>query len=218
MKRLLTVTATVSLAAFLGCGGGGGGSETAPVNEEALMDPKSPAMNQQAPDKFDVEFKTNTGNFVVSVNRSDAPLGADRFFNLVNAGFYNECRFFRVVPNFMAQFGFHGDPGVSEVWFDAHFPDDPATLGNKRGTITFATRGAGTRTTQLFINFKDNDYLDKKGFSAFGTITSGMEIVDSINSEYGEQPSQQQIGRKGNHYLKKLFPNLDYIIQARVVE
>jgi cyclophilin family peptidyl-prolyl cis-trans isomerase len=118
----------------------------------------------------------------------------------------------------MAQFGFHGDPEVTAMWVDATIPDDPVKQSNTRGVITFATRGPNTRTTQLFINFKDNSYLDKDGFTGFGHVTKGMEVVDSINSKHGQKPSQNQIGRKGNAYLKKLFPDLDYIEYARVID
>ncbi len=204
------------MLAAMGCSGSEEGSSK--VDQEALMDPKSPAMNQQAPDEFKVEFKASTGRFVVQVTRDQAPHGADRFYNLVQAGFYNECRFFRVVPNFMAQFGAPGDPEITTVWGEATIPDDQVKDSNKRGTITFASRGANTRTTQLFINFKDNSYLDGQGFAPFGKVVEGMEAVDAINSEYGQKPNQQQIGAKGNHYLKKIFPNLDYIKQARIID
>ena len=204
------------MLAAMGCSGSEEGSSK--VDQEALMDPKSPVMNQQAPDEFKVEFKASTGRFVVQVTRDQAPNGADRFYNLVQAGFYNECRFFRVVPNFMAQFGAHGDPEVSAAWGDATIPDDPVKESNQRGTITFASRGPDTRTIQLFVNYKDNSYLDGQGFAPFGKVVEGMEAVDSINSEYGEKPNQQQIGAKGNHYLKKIFPNLDYIKQARIID
>lgn len=205
------------MLAAMGCSGSEEGSSK--VDQEALMDPKSPAMNQQAPDEFKVEFKASTGRFVVQVTRDLAPNGADRFYNLVQAGFYNECRFFRVVPNFMAQWGFHGDPEITAAWFEATIPDDPVKESNKRGAITFAKqREPNTRTTQLFINYTDNTHLDGKGFAPFGKVVEGMEAVDSINSEYGQKPNQQQIGAKGNHYLKKIFPNLDYIKQARIID
>ena len=203
------------------CGGDGGDSSASAVNEDALKDPKSPKspeMTKKAPDDFNVEFKTSKGSFVVSVDRNLAPNGVDRFYNLVNAGFYTECRFFRVMENFMAQFGFHGNPEVTGVWADATIPDDPIKGSNTRGTITFATRGANTRTTQLFINLIDNSRLDGQGFAAFGSVTQGMDVVDSIHSGYGEKPSQQQLGRKGNSYLKKLFPDMDYIEYARIVD
>lgn len=213
---LRTILLTGLTIAAVGCGGSGEGSGK--VDQEALMDPKSPAMNQQAPDRFEVEFKTSKGNFVIEVTRDLAPNGVDRFYNLVKAGFYNECRFFRVIPNFMAQFGFHGDPEITAVWSDAAIPDDPVKVSNTRGMVTFATRGPNTRTTQLFINFGDNNSLDRQGFAPFGEVVKGMEVVDSINSEYGERPSQRQIGVKGNRYLKKIFPNLDYIASTRIID
>ena len=214
LRTIILITAWT--IAVLGCGGSEEGSVE--VDNEALMDPANAAMNQQAPDQFDVEFNTSKGIFVVAATRDLAPNGVDRFYNLVKAGFYNECRFFRVVPNFMAQFGFHGDPEVTKVWFNASIPDDPRKESNTRGKITFATRGPNTRTTQLFINFKDNSYLDGQGFTPFGEISKGMDVVDSIHSGYGEKPNQQQIGIKGNRYLNKIFPDLDYIISARVID
>tara|TARA_Y100000588_G_scaffold208782_2_gene222667 strand:- start:520 stop:1176 length:657 start_codon:yes stop_codon:yes gene_type:complete len=218
MKKLSRwASSLLLLLAINACGGGDSGQPGA-VDEDALSDPKNPAMNQTAPDKFDVEFRTSKGSFVVSVDRDLAPHGADRFYNLVAAGFYTECRFFRVIPNFMAQFGFHGDPDVTAVWVDATIPDDPVKQSNERGVITFATRGPNTRTTQMFINFKDNSYLDGQGFAGFGRVTQGMEVVDAIHSGYGEKPNQQQIGKKGNSYLKKIFPDLDYIEYARVID
>ena len=214
LRTMILITAWT--IAVLGCGDSEEGSVE--VDNEALMDPTSTAMNQQAPDQFDVEFNTSKGIFVVATTRDLAPNGVDRFYNLVKAGFYNECRFFRVVPNFMAQFGFHGDPEVTKVWFNASIPDDPPKESNTRGKITFATRGPNTRTTQMFINFKDNSYLDSQGFTPFGEISKGIDVVDSIHSGYGEKPNQQQIGIKGNRYLNKIFPDLDYIISARVID
>ena len=134
------------------------------------------------------------------------------------AGFYSQCRFFRVVPDFMAQFGYHGNPDVTAAWLDANIPDDRVRLGNKRGTVTFACDGPNTRTTQLFINLKDNSHLDLQGFASVGKVTRGMEVVDSIFAGYREEASQQQISRKGNAYLMAVFPEMDYIEQARLVD
>ncbi|HEX3889412.1 MAG TPA: peptidylprolyl isomerase [Verrucomicrobiae bacterium] len=173
-----------------------------------------------APDTFKAQFDTTKGKFTVEVTRSLAPNGADRFYNLVKSGYFTDVEFFRVVPGFMCQFGIHGDPAVSAKWRDANISDDPVKGSNTRGTITFATAGPNTRTTQLFINFADNaGSLDGQGFAPFGKVTEGMDVVDKINSEYGENPpdAQGHIQMEGNTYLKKTFPNLDYIKSATIV-
>lgn len=178
----------------------------------------APNAQAAAPETFKVKFETTAGDFVVEVTRKWAPLGADRFHELVKAGFYNDCGFFRVVPNFMVQFGINGDPKVQAKWKASKIQDDPTTHSNQRGTVTFATAGPGTRTSQLFINFKDNSGLDKQGFAPFGKVIEGMKVVDKINPEYGEQPNQGQIQSAGNVYLKKQFPNLDFIKKATIVK
>ena len=176
-----------------------------------------------APETFKVRFDTTKGKFTVEVTRSLSPNGADRFYNLVRSGFFTDIAFFRVIPGFMCQFGIHGDPAVSAKWRDANITDDPVKGSNTRGTITFATAGPNTRTTQLFINFGDNVGLDGQGFSPFGKVTEGMDVVDKINSEYGEGapqgngPDQGRVQMEGNAYLKKDFPNLDYIKSATIV-
>jgi peptidyl-prolyl cis-trans isomerase A (cyclophilin A) len=174
-------------------------------------------MNELAPDKFQVKFDTSKGEFTVEVTRAWAPNGADRFYNLVKNGFYDNCRFFRVVENFMVQFGINGNPKLSSVWRAAPIKDDPAKQSNGRGYITFAMAGPNTRTTQLFINFKDNSFLDNQGFSSFGKVIKGMNVVDSIYNKYGEKPNQQNIQMQGNAYLEKDFPNLDFIKTTTIV-
>lgn len=175
-------------------------------------------LTEKAPETFSVQFDTTKGNFTVEITRSLAPNGADRFYNLVKSGYFKNIGFFRVVPNFMVQFGIHGDPAVSAKWREANIQDDPVKGSNTRGTITFATAGPNTRTTQLFINFGNNTFLDNQGFSPFGKVTSGMDVVDKINAEYGENPNQGQIQMEGNAYLKKGFPNLDYIKSASIIQ
>jgi len=182
---------------------------------EQLMNPAQ--MNETAPEKFQVKFETSKGTFLVDVTRAWSPNGADRFYNLIKNSLYNDCRFFRVVENFMVQFGINGDPNISKAWRTANIPDDRPNQSNKRGFITFATAGPNTRTTQLFINFADNSFLDKQGFTPFGKVVKGMDVVDSINSEYGEQPNQGLIQAQGNAYLEKSFPNLDFIQSATIV-
>ena len=157
--------------------------------------------------------------FVVEVTRAWAPKGADRFYNLVKYGYFDGNRFFRVVKNFMVQFGINGDPKLNEVWREANLIDDPVTQSNKRGLVTFAKTGApNSRSTQVFINFKDNSFLDPQAFAPFGQVVSGMEVVDKLNGEYGEQPSQMQgqIQSGGNAFLAKSFPRLDYIKKATI--
>ncbi len=176
-----------------------------------------------APDTFKAQFVTTKGKFTVEVTRSLAPTGADRFYNLVRSGYFSDIAFFRVIPGFMCQFGIHGDPAVSAKWRDANIPDDVVKGSNTRGTITFATAGPNTRTTQLFINFADNTSLDGQGFAPFGKVVEGMDVVDKINSEYGEGapngmgPDQGRVQGEGNVYLKKDFPHLDYIKSARIL-
>jgi peptidyl-prolyl cis-trans isomerase A (cyclophilin A) len=176
-----------------------------------------------APETFKAQFDTTKGKFTIEVTRLLAPNGADRFYNLVRSGYFTDVAFFRVVPGFMCQFGIHGDPNVSAKWHDATIPDDPVKGSNTRGTITFATAGPNTRTTQLFINFGNNTFLDAQGFSPFGKVVEGMDVVDKINSEYGDGPpggngpNQGSIQTEGNAYLKKDFPDLDYIKSAIVV-
>ncbi len=189
------------------------------LDKDALADPQSEKMNRQAPDRFKVGFETSAGNFVIAVERDAAPRGADRFYNLVMNGFYDEQRFFRVVPDFVVQFGIHGDPEIAARWRNARIEDDAVEIGNGRGTIAFAKSSQPhSRTTQVFINYKDNQRLDDMGFATFGSVVEGMEVVDAINSQYGQDPDQGQIQRRGNAYLSENYPELDYILQARVID
>ncbi len=177
------------------------------------------ALNEQAPDTYKVNFDTSRGTFVVQVHRDWAPLAADRFYNLVKNGFYDDVRFFRVVPNFMVQFGMNGNPAITRAWSGTTLKDEPTKQSNKRGYITFARTGApNSRGTQVFINYKDNAFLDKQGFAPFGEVIQGMDVVDKINAMYGEKPEQSQITAAGNAYLNKEFPKLDYIKTATIVK
>ena len=159
---------------------------------------------------------------MITVHRDWAPIGADRFYNLVKSGFFDDVRFFRVLDGFMAQFGIHGDPAIQAAWTTARLKDDPVKQTNKRGYVTYATAGPGTRTTQLFINYGDNGSLDKQGFAPFGEVTTGMSVVDKLYSGYGEGqpqgngPSQGALTSQGNAYLAKSFPKLDYIKTATI--
>lgn len=178
---------------------------------------------EKAPETFKAQFDTTKGKFTIEVTRSLSPNGADRFYNLVRSGYFKDVAFFRVISGFMCQFGIHGDPSVSAKWREAAISDDPVKGNNARGAISFATAGPNTRTTQLFINFGDNSNLDGMGFSPFGKVTEGMDVVDKINNEYGEGaprgrgPHQGRIQAEGNAYLKKDFPNLDYIKSATII-
>lgn len=183
---------------------------------EALMDPAK--LNATAPDQFDVNLETSKGLIVISVTRGWAPAGADRFYNLVKNGFYDDVRFFRIVPNFVVQFGMSGDPKLSQVWQAARIKDDPVKESNKKGRVSFASAGPDTRTTQVFINLRDNGRLDGMGFSTFGEITQGMDIVEQLYSGYGEKPNQGEIARRGNAYLEESFPKLDKIVKATISE
>jgi len=170
-----------------------------------------------APARYQVRFETSAGVFVVDVTRAWAPRGADRLYNLVRQGFYDGTRFFRVVPGFVVQFGLSGDPAVSARWRDATIADDPVAQSNARGTVTFATGGPDTRTTQLFINYADNRRLDGMGFSPVGVVALGMDVVDRIYAGYGESPDQGQIESRGTAYLAEQFPQLDSIARATIV-
>jgi len=208
---ILIIMATVGAIGIAQTGGG-----------KPFMNPTN--LKEKAPDTFKTSFDVAKGDgkpggtFVIEVHRAWAPNGADRFYNLVKSGFYDDCRFFRVVPNFMVQFGIHGDPAVAANWRGARIQDDPVKQGNKRAYVSFATAGPNTRTTQMFINFKDNSFLDSQGFSAFGQVVSGMDVVDKIYSGDGERPDQGQIQANGNTYLTKSFPKLDYIKKATIVQ
>src|SRR2546427_6828208 len=152
-------------------------SAAAPVSSGAadFHNPASAAMRERAADPYRARFETSAGDFVVEVHRDWAPFGADRFYNLVKSGYYDDGRFFRVIAGFMAQFGIHGDPHVAAVWRDARIPDDPGRQHNSRSAGSFATAGPGTRTTQLFINYADNNPLDRMGVSPFGRVVLGMD-------------------------------------------
>ncbi|HET9211385.1 MAG TPA: peptidylprolyl isomerase [Thermoanaerobaculia bacterium] len=179
----------------------------------------------QAPEVFQVRFETSQGPFVVEVHRGWAPHGADRFHALVAAGYFDDSRFFRVVPGFIAQFGVAGDPQVTAAWKDRTIPDDPVRRSNTRGTIAYAMTGPNTRATQLYVNLADNSRLDAQGFAPIGRVTSGMEVVDRLYSGYGEASGGGMRGGKqgemlkgGNAWLDANFPKLDRLLRARLLE
>lgn len=206
------LSALVSVPA---CDSGGGGSSGA---DSALLDPSQ--ATETAPETFRARFETTKGNFVVEVKRQWAPHGADRLFNLVKIGFFEDVAFFRVVEGFVVQWGIHGNPKVAGKWAKARLPVDPVVESNRRGTLTYAMAGRpDTRATQLFINFKDNTNLDGMGFAPVGTVVEGMDVVEQLHSGYGNQPSGEQgkIQSKGNEFLRKHYPELDYIQKASIV-
>ena len=197
------------------------GAAPAASSTAKLMNPA--ALKAPAPAVFKAQFTTTKGDFVVEVHRDWAPNGADRFYNLVRNGFYNNATFFRVIDGFMAQFGIHANPAVSKVWMHASIKDDPVKESNKKGYIAFATAGPNTRTTQLFINLADNGRLDSMGFSPFGQVVEGMDVVEKLYSGYGEGapqgrgPDQQRVQEEGKAYLDKSFPQLDGIKTAKIL-
>lgn len=214
MKVLLTAVALAVPALAWAQGG------AVDLSKAKLRTPAS--LNEKAPDTYKAKFDTSKGAFVIEVHRDWAPLGADRFYNLVKNGYYDDCRFFRVIDGFMAQIGMNGTPAIQSAWTSARLQDDPVKQSNKRGFVTFAHAGPNTRTTQFFINFGDNGSLDKQGFPPIGQVVSGMDVVDKLYSGYGDGsprghgPSQGQITTEGNAYLVKEFPKLDYVKKATI--
>jgi cyclophilin family peptidyl-prolyl cis-trans isomerase len=209
--------AVLSLVAVAACENK---EEAAPPPAETPAAPPAAFVDPQAPENFRVQFETSRGNFVVEVTRSLSPLGADRLKTLVDSGFFNEARFFRVVPGFIVQFAMNADPAVTNRWRTRTFLDEPVKTPNARGTLVYAkpTLPANARSTQFFINLGDNSgSLDPQGFSPIGKVVEGMKVVDAIYKDYGEQPSQALIGEQGNTYLTANFPKLDYIKSAKIL-
>jgi peptidyl-prolyl cis-trans isomerase A (cyclophilin A) len=193
-----------------------------PAAANKLLTPAS--LTAKAPETYKVKFDTSKGVFVVEVHREWAPLGADRFYNLVRNGFYNNVRFFRVLTGFMAQFGMNGTPAVQKVWGAPaqNLKDDPVKQSNKRGYITFANAGPNSRSTQVFVNMVDNTFLDPEAmhFAPFGQVVEGMDVVDMLYTGYGRQnvPDQGRITNEGNAYLTKEYPKLDFVKTATIVQ
>lgn len=210
-RLMLSLAACLTVAALAG---------PALAQHAGLANPAG--LTEQAPATYKARFETSKGTFVIQVTRAWAPAGADRFYNLVKNGFFDNGRFFRDIAGFMVQFGLNGDPAVNAKWRVARIPDDKVTQSNTRGMITFATSGPNARTTQVFINFGDNGNLDRMGFAPFGRVVSGMEVVDKLYSGYGEGapngagPDQNRIQTEGNAYLTKSFPKLDYVKKAAI--
>jgi len=219
--QLAYIACMRSLSLLLLCAAALGGA----CHRAALLTAPTPkGLDAAGPDSFTVRFTTTRGPFDLKVHRDWSPRGADRLFWLVNNRYYDGVRFFRTVPNFVVQFGLSGDTAVSRGWRDMRFADDTVKRGNVRGTLSFATGGPNTRTTQLFINLKDNQRLDPMGFSVAAQVVAGMAVVDSLYRGYGEGPprgtgpSQDLISKEGEAYLAREFPRLDKIVKARVVQ
>jgi cyclophilin family peptidyl-prolyl cis-trans isomerase len=194
-----------------------------PADTATAAPPATPAPTPTvtAPAEFKVRLETSKGPIVIQLHRDWSPNGADRFFQLIGDGYYNDARFFRVIPRFIVQFGMNGDPATNAKWADQRIPDDPVKQSNTRGTVTFAKCAMpNCRSTQIFINLGDNAGLDAQGFAPIGTVVEGMSVVDRLYSGYGDPPPDQQdnISSAGNAYLAKNYPKLDYIRTATVVK
>jgi cyclophilin family peptidyl-prolyl cis-trans isomerase len=179
---------------------------------------------QLAPETYRVKIDTTKGSFTLEVTRALAPLGADRFYHLLDSGFYDDSRFYRVIAGRFAQFGIAGDPQVAKIWRDKPFPDDPVRVKNTRGTFAFAMTGPNTRTTQIYINVTDQPRQDADAFAPFGKVVEGMDVVDKLYSGYGETSGggmrggkQGKLFEQGNAYLDREFPLLDKLQRARIV-
>lgn len=234
MKVPLIPVLPLMLTLQAGCGGGAdkagdeGAGEEPPTPDVNVLLYYPDSLAETAPRNFRVRFETTKGEFTVEVDRAWAPHGADRFYNLVTNGYYDGVYFHRVMAGFMAQFGMHGEPQVQVRWAGANIQDDPVAVSNTRGTLTYAqTSRPNSRSTQLFINFRDNPGLDAQGFAPIGRVVEGMEVVDQLHSGYGDVansrnggdgPDTRNIGYEGNAYLEENFPELDHIISAALVD
>jgi peptidyl-prolyl cis-trans isomerase A (cyclophilin A) len=212
MRRAFGIALGAALLALAGCSS----------SNESKKEAAPAARNDRAPDVFNVSLDTSKGPVVVEVHRDWAPAGADHFYSLVKSGYFDGARFFRVVRNFVVQFGVSGDVRANRLWSSATLLDDPVKQSNVRGTVTYAKQGPNSRSTQLFINLKDNQTLDKQGFAPIGKVASGMDVVDRFYNSYGDMPPRGQgpdpsrIATEGNDYLDSRFPRLDYIKKAAV--
>ena len=229
VARLTTLglAAVVMTAPGMGCHGGAGGGvpPTSAAGRAVLLQPTDRHWSQPAPEHFRVAVETTKGTFVLAIDRALAPRGVDRFHQLVTAGYFDDSRFFRVVPGFIAQFGIPGDPAIAQVWQDRAIADDSVRTSNVRGTIAFAMTGPNTRTTQLFVSLVDNSRLDAQGFSPLGSVVEGMDVVDRLYGGYGENAGggmragkQARMMAEGNAHLDRDYPKLDRIRRAYIIE
>jgi peptidyl-prolyl cis-trans isomerase A (cyclophilin A) len=222
---MLTSMRTPALAGLLLVLAAQGGAAQPAAPRARLLDPDAPEMNRRAPDRYRVRLDTTRGAIVLEVHRDWAPHGADRFYNLVRAGYYDDTRIWRVIAGRWAQFGINGDPRVSSLWRTRTIPDDPPRASNVRGTVAFAFAEPNGRTTQVFINLADNSAThDREPFVPFGRVVEGMEVADALYSGYGEAAGsgirsgrQGPLFEEGNAYLDREFPRLDRIVRAEVV-
>lgn len=192
------------------------GAREATTPSRVIPPPASPT--PRAPDAYRAAFVTSKGTFVVEVTRAFAPRAADRFHELVTIGYYDGTRFYRIVPGFVAQWGIHGDTAVSASWRSATMPDEPSKTANTRGTVAFAANGPDSRAVEVFVATGDSRRtLDRQRFAPFGRVGEGMEVVDRLNAEYGEEPNYSRIVRQGNRYLSRWFPTLDSVVSASIV-
>jgi peptidyl-prolyl cis-trans isomerase A (cyclophilin A) len=219
-RSRIPVALLLALSLF-GCGGGDHPEGTPQEPQNPLLRPAQ--FQERAPDRFRVQFETSEGSFVVSVHRAWAPIGADRFYNLVRAGYFEDQRIYRVVSGFMAQFGVHGDPFVNYVWRRALILDDPVVQSNIRGRMTFAKAGPNSRAHEIFVSTGNNPGLDSQGFAPFGEVIEGMEVVDAFHAGYGDGPPRGEgpyaamAHARGNEYLDDEFPNLSRILRATLL-
>ncbi len=228
-NHCLTILLVASVLMVSSCAGGGekqaerraGGSKSVAKRNPALLDPS--LAKDEAPDQFQARFSTTKGDFVIEVTREWAPHAADRFYNLVKIGYFDDAAFFRNIESFMVQFGINGDPAVNDKWSRSNIEDDRVKKSNKRGYVTFAQKSIpNSRSTQIFINYGDNSRLDDMRFAPFGRVVEGMDVVESLYNGYGEGapqgrgPDQGRIQSEGNAYLKKSFPKLDYVKNATI--
>lgn len=194
------------------------------TGKEALLDPKSGWWKTNSPDLYKVKVTTSKGSFVIEIHKEWAPIGANRFYNLVRVGFFDDSRFYRVREGRFAQFGIPGNPEIAKIWQHDVMPDDPVQKSNRRGFISYAMTGPNARTTQLYINVKDNLQQDEQGFAPIGLVTEGMEVLDSLYTEYGDTAGggmrggkQGRLFEEGNAYLDKEFPKLDRLLKAEII-
>lgn len=202
------------------CGGSSDSDQATAAQRNPLLRPDD--YHETAPDDYRVTLETTAGDVVIQVHRDWAPLGADRFYNLAKGGFYDDSRVYRVVPGFMAQFGLNADPYVNQAWKTQYLVDDPVVESNTRGRVAFAKGGVHTRTTEVFISYKDNSALDDEGFAPFGEVIEGMDVADAFYAEYGDGPPrgdgpyQAMAQARGNAYLDEEFPELTQILDVTI--
>jgi cyclophilin family peptidyl-prolyl cis-trans isomerase len=219
LRKLAGITLIAMIGVSVGLS-----SPPAPQSKNVLLQPESPEMNRRAPDKFLVRMQTTKGLILIELQRAWAPHGVDRFYNLVEHGYYNDSPIFRVIAGKWAQFGISADPQIAQAWAKRTIPDDPRVESNVRGAVAFAFKDPNGRTTQVFINLRDNSAAhDKEPFVPIGKVIEGMNVADALYSEYGEQSGggirggkQDPLFKEGNKYLKANYPQLDYIVKATI--